>query len=246
VVVPEVETLLNDTSQVPTFTSESSDDSGSTNGVTAEAGGAVTGTSSGFSPGESVDATLHSTPIDLGSFTADSNGDVSFSVTIPATMPSGQHELILMGDTSGLGVTLPVFVPYPPTGPAFTLDAPPTSLVTGSPYLYSFETSGNPASTYALNAGAPSWLSVDDYGDVFGTPPSGTTSFTYSVTASNGVEPDATSGPFTVTVSPPALTPEAPFAILLPIGGLTVFGVLLARRRKRLNVREEIIPDQPN
>jgi uncharacterized repeat protein (TIGR01451 family) len=36
---------------------------------------------------------------------------------------------------------------------------------------------------------------------VSGTPPAGTTSFSYSVIASNGVTPNATAGPFTVTVS---------------------------------------------
>jgi uncharacterized repeat protein (TIGR01451 family) len=36
---------------------------------------------------------------------------------------------------------------------------------------------------------------------VSGTPPTGTTSFAYSVIATNGVAPDATAGPFTVAVS---------------------------------------------
>ena len=38
-------------------------------------------------------------------------------------------------------------------------------------------------------------------GLVTGTPPAGATTFSYSVVASNGVSPDATAGPFTVTVS---------------------------------------------
>jgi hypothetical protein len=50
--------------------------------------------------------------------------------------------------------------------------------------------------------GAPSWLTVNTTtGTVAGTPPAGTTTFSYSVIASNGVTPDATAGPFTVTVS---------------------------------------------
>jgi uncharacterized repeat protein (TIGR01451 family) len=36
---------------------------------------------------------------------------------------------------------------------------------------------------------------------VSGTPPSGTTTFTYAVVASNGVNPNATAGPFAVTVN---------------------------------------------
>jgi hypothetical protein len=38
-------------------------------------------------------------------------------------------------------------------------------------------------------------------GVVTGTPPSGTTSFTFAVVASNGVTPSATAGPFVVSVS---------------------------------------------
>ena len=58
-------------------------------------------------------------------------------------------------------------------------------------------------------------MSIDPTtGAVTGTPPTGTTSFTYSVTASNGVSPDATAGPFTVTVSPanaaPTFTADSP------------------------------------
>src|SRR5262249_37377844 len=50
----------------------------------------------------------------------------------------------------------------------------------------------------------PSWLTIGSAtGTVSGTPPSGTTSFTYSVMAANGVTPSATAGPFTVTVAPP-------------------------------------------
>ena len=36
-----------------------------------------------------------------------------------------------------------------------------------------------------------------------GVPPAGTTSFSYSVGAANGVSPNATAGPFTVSVSTP-------------------------------------------
>ena len=71
----------------------------------------------------------------------------------------------------------------------------------GKLYSYTFAASGNPAPTYALS-GQPTWLSINSStGAVTGTPPSGTTSFTYSVKASNGVAPAATAGPFSVTVS---------------------------------------------
>ncbi len=86
-------------------------------------------------------------------------------------------------------------------GPAFVTDSPPLTAVAGQPYDYTFTASGTPAPTYALASGAPSWLSVNaSTGEVTGTPPSGTTSFSYAVTATDPAG-TSTAGPFTVTVS---------------------------------------------
>ena len=86
--------------------------------------------------------------------------------------------------------------------PAFTLDSPPTTATVGQSYAYTFAASGAPAPTYALGAGAPTWLTINaTTGALSGTPPTGTTSFTYSVVATNGVG-DPTVGPFVVTVDP--------------------------------------------
>ncbi|MGA2473538.1 MAG: putative Ig domain-containing protein, partial [Acidimicrobiales bacterium] len=85
--------------------------------------------------------------------------------------------------------------------PTFTVDSPPTTGTVGQGYAYAFTASGVPTPTYSLAPGAPSWLSVDaTTGALSGTPPTGTTSFTYSVIATNGVG-NATAGPFTVSVS---------------------------------------------
>jgi uncharacterized repeat protein (TIGR01451 family) len=85
--------------------------------------------------------------------------------------------------------------------PAFVIDSPPLTAATGQPYDCTFTASGTPAPSYALASGAPSWLSVGaSSGEVTGTPPSGTTSFSYAVTATND-SGTATAGPFTVTVS---------------------------------------------
>jgi hypothetical protein len=85
--------------------------------------------------------------------------------------------------------------------PAFTADSPPLTGGVGTAYSYQFEASGTPAPTFSLGSGAPSWLSIDSStGAVTGTPPTGTTSFSYSVTASN-VAGSVTAGPFQVTVS---------------------------------------------
>jgi uncharacterized repeat protein (TIGR01451 family) len=90
----------------------------------------------------------------------------------------------------------------PQTPPQFTAANPPLTATQVTQYLYTFAASGTPTPTFSLATGAPSWLSIGvTSGVVTGTPPIGTTSFTYSVVASNGVSPDATAGPFAVAVS---------------------------------------------
>jgi Domain of unknown function DUF11/Putative Ig domain len=102
--------------------------------------------------------------------------------------------------------------------PAFTADSPPLTGGVGTAYSYQFGASGTPAPTFSLSSGAPSWLSVDSStGTVTGTPPAGTTSFGYSVTASN-VAGSVTAGPFQVTVSAKA---DVSVALSCP-AGLTV------------------------
>ncbi len=92
--------------------------------------------------------------------------------------------------------------------PAFTADAPPTTDTGGDDYAYTFDASGVPAPTFALAPGAPSWLTMDSTsGTLSGTPPAGTTSFSYSVIATNGVG-SASAGPFSVAVAPPPPPPH--------------------------------------
>jgi hypothetical protein len=84
--------------------------------------------------------------------------------------------------------------------PAFVMASPPATASAGQSYGYTFVASGTPAPSYALAAGAPSWLSIDpSTGALSGTVPPGTTSFGYSVTAANAAG-TATAGPFAVTV----------------------------------------------
>jgi len=85
--------------------------------------------------------------------------------------------------------------------PVFALDTPPTTATVGQSYTYMFSANGTPVPTYALGTGAPSWLSINSTtGVVTATPPSGTTTFSYSVIASNSAG-KATVGPFKVKVS---------------------------------------------
>jgi large repetitive protein len=120
--------------------------------------------------------------------------------------------------TAAPQVTATVTVDQPP---AFVMDSPPLTATAGQVYDYTFAASGTPAPSYALGGGAPSWLSVNaSTGLVTGTPPTGTTSFTYSVTASNPAG-TAIAGPFTVTVAKAVTSADISIAMTCP-AGLTV------------------------
>ncbi len=85
--------------------------------------------------------------------------------------------------------------------PTFTASSPSTTVTAGQTYRTTLAATGYPAPTMALN-GAPSWLVINAAtGAISGTPPSGTTSFSFTVSATNTVAPDATAGPFTVRVT---------------------------------------------
>jgi LPXTG-motif cell wall-anchored protein len=87
------------------------------------AGGDVTLTGVGFTPGETVDITLHSTPISLGSATADQEGTVVKTVTIPATLEPGVHTIEIVGQTSGVTVSTQIEVTAVETTDPNTLPA---------------------------------------------------------------------------------------------------------------------------
>ncbi len=121
-------------------------------------------------------------------------GTTSFTYSVTAsngTLPNaiaGPFTVVVKGATA--------------TAPKFTVDSPPLTATVGAPYSYTFQATGTPAPTYALGTGAPSFLTINPTtGAVAGTPPTGTASFAYSVIASNGDLPNATTGTFTVTVS---------------------------------------------
>jgi hypothetical protein len=107
---------------------------------------------------------------------------VAMASTLPTSAPTGNHS------------------PQPggSYGPRFEASNPPLTATAGSYYQYTFTASGHPS--YSLS-GAPGWLSINAAtGRVSGTVPAGTTSFSYSVTASNGGG-TVTSGPYTVQVA---------------------------------------------
>ena len=74
--------------------------------------------------------------------------------------------------------------------PGFILAAAPKIVIAGGTYQAVFRASGRP--TYTI-VNAPSWLSIDPAtGVVSGTPPTGTTSFSYIVSATNQFGSSAT------------------------------------------------------
>jgi hypothetical protein len=64
---------------------------------TVTVGGSLTVAGGGFAPGSTVGAFVFSTPVKVGQAVADGAGNVSFSVTIPATLTAGVHTLQLQG-----------------------------------------------------------------------------------------------------------------------------------------------------
>jgi lysophospholipase L1-like esterase len=209
-VLQTVDKLLGIPSNQPAITTMSGGTQASVYGVTAAKGETISGTASGFTPSDTVTATLDSGRPELRTFTADSGGTVDFSVVIPTDTSGGQHQLLLTGTTSAETAVLPIFISFAPTAPKFTADTPPTTATVGSEYYYPFDTYASPGVTYTLGGDTPSWLSIDQSGDVYGTPPPGTASFTYSVSATNGVGTGAKAGSFTVTVKPATSQPHRP------------------------------------
>ena len=95
------------------------------------AGGTLTLEGVGFAPGETVDVTLHSAPVDLGSFTADEDGAVAATVTIPAHVEPGLHTIAMVGRTSGTELEVSVEVLAAAAAPGDPVPLPATGSHTG-------------------------------------------------------------------------------------------------------------------
>lgn len=82
----------------------------------------------GFQPGETVTVVLHSTPVTLGTFTADATGTVTATITLPDGTESGEHTLTFSGPASGDLVVVPFRVAaVQSTGPTERRAAAPRS-----------------------------------------------------------------------------------------------------------------------
>jgi hypothetical protein len=80
------------------------DGPGAVNGLpdAAQIGDDITVTGDDFGPGEDVTITMFSTPILLGTATADAQGRVTFTFTVPDGVGAGTHHLELRGTESGI------------------------------------------------------------------------------------------------------------------------------------------------
>ncbi|WP_170062006.1 hypothetical protein [Compostimonas suwonensis] len=76
--------------------------------------GSVQGVSaSGFTPGETVSATMYSEPVAVGTTTASGAGDVGLSFAVPGGTSAGSHKVVLVGQDSGTTVEIPFEVVQP-------------------------------------------------------------------------------------------------------------------------------------
>lgn len=69
---------------------------------TVTPGGTLSFSASGYTPGETAQGTVFSTPIVVGKWTANSSGVVSGSFTVPTSLSPGTHTFQLAGLTSGV------------------------------------------------------------------------------------------------------------------------------------------------
>jgi hypothetical protein len=76
-----------------------------TSALQVVAGGVVEVQSSGWQPGSSVTATMHSDPVQLGSVVTSSAGSFQSGFVVPADAPVGVHALVLEGTAATGGAT---------------------------------------------------------------------------------------------------------------------------------------------
>jgi hypothetical protein len=67
------------------------------NALVFAAGDDVSVSASGFEPDSEVDATIYSTPRNLGKLSVDTQGNVTAEITLPSDMETGNHTLVLSG-----------------------------------------------------------------------------------------------------------------------------------------------------
>jgi hypothetical protein len=87
--------------------------------------------------------------------------------------------------------------------PVFTAATPPATATVGAAYTYTFAATGNPTPTFRVSSGAlPAGLGLNTTSGVLSGTPTTAGPATFTVTATNGVSPDAVTPSITITVNP--------------------------------------------
>lgn len=148
---------------------------------------------------------------------ATSNSDVPVAADLnafpSANLAAGTPRMVAVGSRISLMVS------SFGAAPVFTAASPPSTGIVGTAYsTYSFSASGTTPITFTqANGTLPPGLTLASNGVLSGTPTTPGT-YTFTVTASNGVNPDATTSPVTIEVAgtptpdpnPPAPAPATP------------------------------------
>lgn len=115
------------------------------------------------------------------------------------------------------GVVVDIGTGFTVAAPVFSADSPPPTATVGTAYSYTFAATGSPAPTFFVSSGSlPAGLTLDPITGMLSGTPSAPGASTFTVTASNGVPPDAVSPSLTITVSTagtgtaPVLTADSP------------------------------------
>lgn len=99
--------------------------------------------------------------------------------------------------------------PSATVAPAFTADSPPPGATAGTSYSYTFAATGSPAPAFSVASGTPPpGVRLDPATGVLSGAPATPGSYSFTVQASNGIDPAAVSPTLTITVSP--APPAAP------------------------------------
>ena len=140
------------------------------------------------------------TTLENASILASTEGEESSELVTPQAEPTGNTPMIdpesnlsyIDVGLSGSGTEV---------APLLTATAAPSGKV-GVAYSYTFSAIGDPTPTYSASSGIPSGLSINpSTGELSGTPTAAGT-YTFTVTASNGVTPADISEPITVEIAP--------------------------------------------
>jgi hypothetical protein len=95
---------------------------------TLSVGESITLSANGFTAGESVGVTLHSTPQTLAAATATSAGAVTYAFTVPTGLDPGAHTVVFVGTTSAVTRTFSFSLVAPAVEGVTTTSTPTASL----------------------------------------------------------------------------------------------------------------------